>query len=48
MADPGRAAHCDLDYIEGWYNTRRLHSSLGYLSPAEHEAIHQHADPQTA
>ena len=33
------------DYIEGWYNTRRLHSSLGYLSPAEYEAtIHHHAD----
>jgi transposase InsO family protein len=30
------------DYIEGWYNTRRLHSSLGYRSPAEYEAkIHQ-------
>jgi putative transposase len=27
------------DYIEGWYNTRRLHSSLGYLSPAEYEAL---------
>jgi transposase InsO family protein len=26
------------DYIEGWYNTRRLHSSLGYLSPADFEA----------
>lgn len=26
------------DYIEGWYNTRRLHSSLGYLSPANYEA----------
>ncbi|MER5935553.1 DDE-type integrase/transposase/recombinase [Streptomyces sp. NPDC002054] len=25
------------DYIEGWYNTRRLHSSLGYQSPAEYE-----------
>ena len=37
------------DYIEGWYNTRRLHSSLGYLSPAEYEAnIHHHADPQAA
>ena len=33
------------DWIEGWYNTRRLHSSLGYLSPAEYEAtIHHHAD----
>jgi transposase InsO family protein len=30
------------DYIEGWYNTRRLHSSLGYMSPARYEAqIHQ-------
>jgi transposase InsO family protein len=26
------------DYIEGWYNTRRLHSTLGYLSPAAYEA----------
>jgi transposase InsO family protein len=31
------------DYIEGWYNTRRLHSSLGYLSPAEYESIHHNA-----
>ncbi|MEV7618496.1 IS3 family transposase, partial [Streptomyces sp. NPDC089799] len=27
------------DYIEGWYNTRRLHSSLGYQSPAQYETI---------
>lgn len=25
-------------YIETWYNPRRLHSTLGYLSPAEYEA----------
>jgi putative transposase len=37
------------DYIEGWYNTRRLHSSLGYRSPAEYEAhIHHHADRHAA
>lgn len=29
------------DYIEGWYNQRRRHSTLGYLSPAEFEAQHQ-------
>ena len=36
------------DYIEGWFNTRRLHSSLGYLSPAEYEAIHHSASRQAA
>lgn len=25
------------EYIERWYNRRRRHSSLGYLSPAEFE-----------
>lgn len=25
------------DYIEGWYNIRRRHSALGYLSPAAYE-----------
>jgi putative transposase len=25
------------EYIEGWYNPRRRHSSLGYLSPVEFE-----------
>jgi transposase InsO family protein len=37
------------EYIEGWYNTRRLHSSLGYVSPAEYEAaIHRNAVDQAA
>ena len=26
------------EYIESWYNLRRLHSSLGYRSPATYEA----------
>lgn len=28
------------EYIEGWYNPRRRHSTLGYLSPAEFERQH--------
>ena len=30
------------EYIEGWYNTRRLHSSLGHCSPADYEAFINH------
>jgi transposase InsO family protein len=34
--------HAVFDYIERFYNRRRLHSSLDYLTPAEYEAmIHQ-------
>jgi Integrase core domain len=28
------------EYIEGWNNPRRRHSTLGYLSPAESERHH--------
>ena len=41
--------HAIFDYIEGWYNTRRLHSSLGYCSPAEYEnLIGRNVDRQAA
>ncbi len=36
------------DYIEGWYNVRRLHSSLNYCSPAEWEAAHRNTGRQPA
>jgi transposase InsO family protein len=36
------------EYIEGWYNTRRLHSTLGYFSPAQYEARLHNANAQAA
>ncbi len=26
---------CIFEFIEGWYNTRRIHSSLDYMTPLE-------------
>jgi hypothetical protein len=28
------------DFIEGWYNTERRHSSLGQIAPLEYERRH--------
>ncbi|SDP43137.1 IS3 family transposase [Lentzea jiangxiensis] len=36
------------EYIEGWYNTRRRHSSLGYLSPTAYEATRYQPVDQAA
>ena len=37
-----RAHKAIFEYIEGWYITRRWHSSLGYLSLATYEATRHH------
>jgi transposase InsO family protein len=37
-ADHGQAKAEVFEYIECWYNRRRRHSSLGYVSPVEFEA----------
>jgi len=37
FANPAEAEHELFDYIEIFYNRKRRHSSLGYLSPAEYE-----------
>jgi putative transposase len=36
------------EFIEGWYNRRRRHQSLGYLSPARFEARHDSFNPAAA
>ncbi|GGL53743.1 IS3 family transposase [Planomonospora parontospora] len=42
---PSRAAarSAVFEFIEGWYNLHRLHSSLGYVSPAAYEAAYEAA-----
>jgi transposase InsO family protein len=37
FATRAEATHCVFAYIEGWYNTTRMHSSLGYQSPGQFE-----------
>ena len=33
------------EWIEGWYNPRRRHTSLGNVAPAQYEALHTAATP---
>ena len=35
--DPEEARGAVFQFIEGWYNPRRRHSALGYLSPINYE-----------
>ncbi len=37
FATRAEAIHSVFGYIEGWYNTIRMHSSLGYQSPTQFE-----------
>jgi len=39
-ATPHAAEMAIFEWIESWYNRERLHSALGYLSPAQHEQHH--------
>ena len=49
LADTGQAATSAIfDYIEGWYNTRRRHSTLSYLSPATFESTRATTHEQVA
>jgi transposase InsO family protein len=36
LADKEQAALVVFEYIEAWYNRKRLHSALGYMSPDEY------------
>jgi putative transposase len=42
-ADPVQARQAIFDFIEGWYNTKRRHSSIGYLSPVAFERAQETA-----
>jgi transposase InsO family protein len=42
FATRAQARTAIFEYIEAWYNRRRLHSALAYLSPAEFEQIPRH------
>jgi putative transposase len=37
LKTPAEARHAVFEFVESWYNPRRRHSALGYLSPAEFE-----------
>jgi putative transposase len=44
-ADARRAI---IRWIEGWYNSRRLHSTLAYLTPIEKETLYERTRDELA
>ena len=40
LSTHGEARAAVFEFVEGWYNTRRRHSALGYLSPLAFERLH--------
>jgi putative transposase len=45
LRTPAEAEDAVFEFIEGWYNPHRRHSSLGYLSPNEFERRHAQGVP---
>ena len=35
--DSKEARRAIFEYIEGWYNRKRIHSSIGYMAPQQKE-----------
>ena len=41
----GELAMAIFEWIEAWYNPRRRHSGIGYLSPVDYETLFTTAAP---
>jgi putative transposase len=46
FATRAEARRAVIRWIESWYNPRRLHSTLNYLSPIEKEALYEQTRDQ--
>ena len=46
FASQAEARMACFNFIEGWYNSHRLHSALGYRSPSAYEAAMESANTE--